>query len=756
MQQTSVDDRFDASQYAFFGGDVSQEVELGGLDEEDDIGLGGAVEDDDDRLTGLSEKEEVGTLDAVSQLDDISEISSSYMNLHLGPAYEPEIDQDVPKWSPHQQPQVFQESQRVRRPSYPSQQQWVGTEPGFSQMAFPMVGPHRSSWPQSTIQDGQQHAAAHGHMGINYRSQFQAPWSHQMGGDLPSLLPYGGNHVLTTPAPPGPWLAPPSMQLGGSAGVLSGLLSHQMAQQHASMPPHVLLQRQSGHPVMPSAYTQRSSYNPIPSAPPLVVRHNDYFNTGDARDQRNDQQRARQTMRHYQQSPTDFSNRNKSRQQFRSQYMTSEEIESILRMQLAATHITDPYIDDYYHQAVQAKIADGTPHGRRHFAPTQLRDSPSHTRAPALQPTFLPVDGLGRVPFSSIRRPRPLLDVDSGSQGGIETFHDITSSERPLEQEPMLAARIAIEDGLCLLLDVDDIDRFLSVNQAPDDKIQLKRHRQFLLEGLAASLQLVDPISASTSGDSGMSEKYGQFAGLAAKDDFVFLRLVSLPKGRKLVYRYLQRLPPGSRLVQVVCMAVFRHLRFLFGSPQSDPDGEAATLGLAKAVSNCVLKMDLNMLSECIKATILSSEQPPLRRLGSPSGGWATVILRSALDRATHLLTDQTFTFSLEVRSKWQEAFDDFFILLSKYCTNKYDGIIHSLMMSSPGNSSGNSAAISKAAAEAMSKEMPVELLQASLPHMNELQRKLLLDFAQRSMATGGLGGHSDRDTHVSTAAVPG
>lgn len=33
------------------------------------------------------------------------------------------------------------------------------------------------------------------------------------------------------------------------------------------------------------------------------------------------------------------------------------------------------------------------------------------------------------------------------------------SRSKPLEQEPLLAARIVIEDCMCLLLDIDDIDR---------------------------------------------------------------------------------------------------------------------------------------------------------------------------------------------------------------------------------------------------------------------------------------------------------
>ncbi|KAK8651917.1 hypothetical protein V6N13_141492 [Hibiscus sabdariffa] len=79
---------------------------------------------------------------------------------------------------------------------------------------------------------------------------------------------------------------------------------------------------------------------------------------------------------------------------------------------------------------------------------------------------------------------------------------------RKLEQEPMLAARVTVEDGLCLLLDVDDIDRFLQFNQLQDGGAQLRQKRQVLLEGLAASLQLVDPLA-----------KNGHTDELAQKDD---------------------------------------------------------------------------------------------------------------------------------------------------------------------------------------------------------------------------------------------
>ncbi len=439
-------------------------------------------------------------------------------------------------------------------------------------------------------------------------------------------------------------------------------------------------------------------------------------------------------------------------QPLRSKYMTAEEIENIVRIQWAATHSSDPYIDDYYHQAVQAKHAGGTPHGRRHFAPSHPRDMPSHTRAAAEPHAFLQVDALGRVPFSSIRRPRPLLEVDPamvdgmgmvGANGDVST--DSMASQRPLEQEPMLAARIAIEDGLCLLLDVDDIDRLLGSQQHPDGGAQLRRRRQMLLEGLAASLQLADRFGNSA--DISTSIVNGHLMGLSPKDDLVFLRLASLPKGRKLLTRYLQLITPGSQLALVVCMAVFRHLRFLFNGPQSDVSSTATSAGLANAVALAVISMDLPSLSACLLSVVLAAEPAPLRPMGSPSGDGATVILRSVLERASTVQRDRGSFYILQTLNVWQHAFDTFFALLTRYCTNKYESVIHSLMMSYP----GNIPAINAAADEALKKEIPVELLQATLPHTSEQQRKLLYD-----LITKGAGAMSWLSSGASTGSRTG
>ena len=91
--------------------------------------------------------------------------------------------------------------------------------------------------------------------------------------------------------------------------------------------------------------------------------------------------------------------------------LTADEIETILRMQLAATHSNDPYMDDYYYQACLAKKSSQA-RLKHHLCPTHLRELPPRARANIEPHAFLQVDALERVPLSSIRIPRPLLEVD--------------------------------------------------------------------------------------------------------------------------------------------------------------------------------------------------------------------------------------------------------------------------------------------------------------------------------------------------------
>lgn len=551
-----------------------------------------------------------------------------------------------------------------------------------------------------------------------------------------------------------PWVNHTALYPGDHPNLLNNMLQQQLRHHDGSVSSHLLTQLQQQphrlhHPIQQSAgYMsgfQSHLFNPhLSSGSSIVNKYEHMLGLGDFREHRpKSTHKGRQSHRFSHHGSDASSQKSDSGSlQFRSKYMTSDEIESILKMQLAVTHCNNPYVDDYYHQACLAKKTGSKL--KHSFCPTQIKDLSSRARTNSEPHGFLQVDALGRVSFLGIRQPRPLLEVDpppnsSTSAGSSER----NISEKPLEKEPLFAARVTIEDGLCLLLDVDDIDRFLQSNQLQDGGTQLRRRRKVLLEGLAASLQLVDPLG-----------KNGQKVGLAAKDDLVFLRLVSLPKGRKLIAKCLRLLVPGSEFMRIVCMAIFRHLRFLFGGLPSDPAAAETTSDLAKVVCRCVQGMDLGALSACLAAVVCSSEQPPLRPLGNTAGDGASLILVSVLERATELLTDPhaaASNYNIGNRSFWQASFDEFFGLLTKYCMNKY----HSIMQSLVTQGAPNVAVIGSDAAKAISKEMPVELLRASLPHTDDHQRKLLLDFAQRSVPVVGLSSYAGSSSgHVNSETV--
>ncbi|KAE9617098.1 hypothetical protein Lal_00035085 [Lupinus albus] len=826
---------FDSSQYAFFG-NTKDEVELGGL------------EDEDDYMPALAFNEEEFFLntdeaDDVRSLSDIDDLTTTFLKLNKvvgGPrsagvigergsrensfasewsqrddipywfdqhAYESEGAQDGKRWSSHPHSSVahLQESKPLyRTSSYPEQQlqeqyrlqhcssepvpNWLFNQP-FYDSETSEDGKRWSSQPQSSIGHlkeskplyrtssypderqelsrfssepiflpkssftsyplpggrSQQASPNHstGHLNIPYHAG-EAHMTH-FSGDVRQLITGSPlNHQIQNQLVHQAGLYP-----GDHPNLLSNMLQKQLHHRSVSVFPHLMTQLQQHrlhYPVQqPAGYLsgfQSNLFNPqFSSGSSLVSKYEHMLGLGDVREHKSKSSKKGRQSHRFSQQGSEASSQ-KSSFVFRSKHMTSDEIESVVKIQLAVTHCIDPYVDDYYHQACLAKKTDGAKL-KHSFCPTQIKDIPPRTRSNSEPHGFLQVNASVRVSFSSIRLPHPLLEVDLPNSS-VTGSSEQNISQKALEQEPLFAVRVTIEDGLRLLLEVDDIDRFLQSNQLQDGGTQIRRKRKVLLEGLATSLKLVDPLG-----------KNGHKVWLAAKDDLVFLRLVSLPKGRKLLAKYIRLLVPGSELMRIVCMAIFRHLRFLFGAIPSDPEAAETTSGLAKVVCQCVQGMELGDLSACLAAVVCSSELPPLRPLGSTAGDGASLILVSLLERATELLTDPqaACNYNIGNRSFWQASFDEFFGLLTKYCMNKYHSITQSLHI----HGTPNVTAIGSDSAKAISREMPVELLCASLPHTNDHQRKLLLDFAQRSVPAvgfnsfaGSSGGHVNSETMLS------
>ncbi|KAL8255132.1 hypothetical protein R6Q59_033353 [Mikania micrantha] len=765
---------FDASQYAFFGNEVLEEVELGGLENDEDD-LSAAKFEDEEYL--LDQEEDVfpeievlsstftklnkdimgssveffgdeGSRDTSSVVEwthahnqdvfdiegeESSRLSNSSLShqdasMLLHKTSSNELSHYLHRTSsyPEQHPQqnlnqhLIDESKNLQRTSsYPENHHYHHLSQNLHFSSEPVSAPKASciSYAQFSPSHESRYLNAPYHTGGPQMlpSFLNIPPQLQMGG-MPQGSQFGGNLSLSQFRPPAPAVNNRLQnQFGGnlpdlSNGVMQQHFTHNGTQQH-----------QIHHQFQPSFGGHISGLQPPMNYPPPFMKNFEPLGMGYKDFRPKSVPKGSMGPGHrYFQSGFDTSGWPK----FKSKYMTTDEIENIVRMQLAATHSNDPYVDDYYHLACLANKSRGAKL-RHHFCPAQLSDCPPKVRAANEPHAFLQVDALGRISFSSIRRPRPLLEVDPPKSTGGGTT-DQKMLDKPLDQEPMLAARVTIEDGICLLLDVDDIDRFVQFNQLQDGGAQLRQRREMLLEGLATSLQLVDPLG-----------KTGQADELAPKDDLVFLRLVSLSKGRKLLSSYLKHLPPKSEWTRVVCMAVFRQLRFLFGVPPIDPGAVETITNLAMTVSSSLHEMELRSLGACL-ASVCSLEPPPLRPIGSPAGDGASFLLKSVLERATKLLTNPNAitNCSPENRAFWQASFDAFFGLLTKYCFSKYDTVVQSLLTQGCGPS--EMAVIGSDAAKAISREMPVELLRASLPHTNENQKKLLLDFARRSMPVLG------------------
>ncbi|KAJ1263602.1 hypothetical protein BS78_09G198400 [Paspalum vaginatum] len=787
---TAENSRFDAAQYSFFGKAPMEGQELGGLLEDGGVdGDGGGFGGPDDggyQFSSMGEE-----IDCMSNLSEIDDLASTFakLNRSISGTKNPGVigdrrsisresslttdwaqDTDFPSWvdqgildgdefldskqwcsqlqsSPH-----FGESKPLSRTSsYPDQPlQHRSSEPilhrstsftsypppgGCSGLPYPTqsltrhssipspgAGHHMGS-PSSSLSGSPYHMPSVSH-GLPYgrrlsytaadlstNNLLQHEWPNHAG-------PLGFDHLNRRPSFLQPQLSLPSSSM-------SSLL---FPQQHQRLPP-VQPPLQNYLNLQPHPFYHHQS-------PEAMGKFDHIPNVPSPRDKRSRSGRGKHRIS---QQPSDAGSQHSESAgiKFRSKYMSSEDIESVLKMQHSTNHSNDPYIDDYYHQACKAKRLNSQ---KPNFCPMSIKDFPSKSRSFGDQHSYLQVDSNGGVTFSAIRRPRPLLEVDLPGSG--DGLYDHKSSKRPLEKEPMVAARITVEDSLRLLLDVDDIDRFLQSSQQQDNSLQLRRRRQVLLEGLAASLQLVDPFAPN---------KPGHSSGLAPKDDLIFLRIVSLPKGRKLLARYLRLLVPGSELTRIVCMTVFRHLRSLFGGLPSDSGAAETTVGLAKTVSSCVHHMELGALSACLAAVVCSSQQPPLRPLGSSAGDGASLIIKSVLDRATELLADphSAANYSRSTRLLWQASFDAFFGLLTKYCDSKYESIVQRFAMQGS-NSMGGSEAT-----KAVSREMPAELLRASLPHTNEQHRQTLLDFARKSTHVSGFSPNTSHG-HINSESVPG
>ncbi|GLI71816.1 hypothetical protein VaNZ11_017209 [Volvox africanus] len=303
-------------------------------------------------------------------------------------------------------------------------------------------------------------------------------------------------------------------------------------------------------------------------------------------------------------------------------WMRLEDVEYVVRSMLHTVANGVPYVEDYYYQAFVHKhvsqvsshqLSPGAFPMAAPFVPESLRelseDQMSMMRLdPSARAKFVEgLQGLGKIVLSNIRTPKVLMDLsDQAVKRADSTDVDKGAdrygrSARPLEQEPLLAARIMVEDCMNLLLDVDDIDRLANhmaamaqakqraasvaaalpmlggpvtaasamaatsmagpygpSSAAAPPLRQLRQRRELLLAGINGAFRL--PYSARGTASSGMeADNSGDSDAMGAGTrvslsigDGVLRRILALSKGRRVVARALLAIAPPANLVLAV------------------------------------------------------------------------------------------------------------------------------------------------------------------------------------------------------------
>ncbi|KAK9831530.1 hypothetical protein WJX81_006306 [Elliptochloris bilobata] len=419
------------------------------------------------------------------------------------------------------------------------------------------------------------------------------------------------------------------------------------------------------------------------------------------------------------------------RRMYGSWHMDAEEIESILRIQWKSLHSGSPYQEDFYYQAYAFKHRGGR--NARWFAPEGLRELPPAERIGAGAATYVALEGLGKVAHANIRRPKPLMDVANaprpdasagpGSEAGNTALEGAAQEQKPrraLEDEPLLAARIVVEDCLCLLLDVDDIDR---LPPGAGDEAALRSRRALLMEAVASSLRLAGEPAPADRGSA----------------DAVFGRLMALHKGRALLARTL-RVRPGARVGAGPGGTV--------GGPEAMADATVTELGataqLAASASKVLRRLETpGAICGCGAALAAGDLAAPLGGPAAASPAAALLPMFAAGDRsgghrawladvlAALLLSAQDAglaEYASERRAMeeegphaaegraWHGAFDTLYGPLERHMATLLEVY------------RAAQAAGAQEAAEYARAIVPVDLIRAVLPHLTELRRERLRD----------------------------
>ena len=356
--------------------------------------------------------------------------------------------------------------------------------------------------------------------------------------------------------------------------------------------------------------------------------------------------------------------------QFTKQYsgrcMFKEEIDTILWYQSKPLRQNHPYLEDYYYQAFLDKHHNHLNKGT--FAPESVRELAPTEKMAAESVAFVKLEGLGRVAFSNIRRPRPLMELSVGSNGDDANTMTTTagdtkapSKHKRLDQEPALAVRVVIEDCMALILDVEDVDRIFvaSGGKNIENEEKLKQRRVLLVEGLASSLYL--------------SEKPQR---VGSDSDNVFLRLMAHSKGRVLARRCLRIINPPKEMGGVppnyrVLWALLRQLGVIFKTSNiktTEKESINALSRLAEAMMAAIDDLSPHALSDAMCALSIGGDgvsffAPGENATDMDRKPWMCDVIGALLKRGTDLSLYDTVseTSDDDHSSAWSQAVADLY-----------------------------------------------------------------------------------------------
>ena len=352
--------------------------------------------------------------------------------------------------------------------------------------------------------------------------------------------------------------------------------------------------------------------------------------------------------------------------QFSGRCMFKEEIDTILWMQSKPLRQNHPYLEDYYYQAFLDKHHGHLNKGT--FAPESVRELAPTEKMAAESVAFVKLDGLGRVAFSNIRRPRPLMDLSLGSNGDdantnttAEGGAKAASKHKRLDQEPAVAVRVMIEDCMALILDVEDVDRIFvaSGGKNIENEDKLKQRRVLLVEGLAVSLKL--------------SEKPQR---AASESDKLFLRLLAHIKGRVLARRCLRIITPPKEMGAVppnyrVLWALLRQLGVVFKTssiPKTDTEVINGLSRLAEGMMAAIDDLSPHALSDAMSALSIGADGASFFAPGENAADtdrkpWMCDVIGALLKRGTDLSLHDTVskTSDNDHSNAWSQGVADMY-----------------------------------------------------------------------------------------------